>query len=39
MMDNIEKDFKDELGICLTIHMDPIVVGNPEIDMLQTKVV
>lgn len=39
MMDNIEKDFKDELGICLTIHMDPIVVGDPEIDMLQTKVV
>ena len=39
MMDNIEKDFKEELGICLTIHMDPIVVGDPEIDMLQTKVV
>ena len=39
MMDNIEKDFKDELGICLTIHMDPIVVGDPEIDMLQTKVI
>lgn len=39
MMDNIEKDFKDELGISLTIHMDPIVVGDPEIDMLQTKVV
>lgn len=39
MMDNIEKDFKDELGISLTIHMDPIVVGDPKIDMLQTKVV
>lgn len=39
MMDNIEKDFKEELGISLTIHMDPIVVGDPEIDMLQTKVV
>ncbi len=39
MMDNIEKDFRDELGISLTIHMDPIVVGDPKIDMLQTKVV
>lgn len=39
MMDNIEKDFRDELGISLTIHMDPIVVGDPKIDMLQTKVI
>ena len=39
IMDNIEKDFKDELGIALTIHMDPIVVGDPLVDALQTKVV
>lgn len=39
MMDNIEKDFRDELGIALTIHMDPIVIGDPKIDILQTKVV
>ena len=39
MMDNIEKDFRDELGISLTNDMDPIVVGDPKIDMLQTKVV
>ena len=39
MMDNIEKDFRDNLGIALTIHMDPIVVGDPKIDMLQTKVI
>ena len=39
MMDNIEKDFKDELGIALTIHMDPIVVGDPLVDSLQTKVI
>lgn len=39
LMDNIEKDFKDELGIALTIHMDPIVVGNPKVDKLQEKVV
>ena len=34
MMDNIEKDFKDELGICFTIHLALIVVGDPEIDLL-----
>ena len=39
MMDNIEKDFRDELGIALTIHMDPIVVGDPRIDALQAKVI
>lgn len=39
LMDNIEKDFKDELGIALTIHMDPIVVGDPKVDKLQEKVV
>ena len=39
MIDNIEKEFKDELGISLTVHMDPIVVGDPKIDMLQTKIV
>ena len=39
MMDNIEKDFKDDLGISLTIHMDPIVVGDPEIDKLQAKII
>ena len=38
MMDNIEKDFKDKLGIALTIHMDPIVVGDPLVDKLQEKV-
>ena len=39
MMDNIEKDFRDDLGIALTIHMDPIVVGDPRIDALQAKVI
>lgn len=38
LMDNIEKDFKDELGIALTIHMDPIVVGSPKVDKLHEKV-
>lgn len=39
LMDNIEQDFKDKLGIQLTIHMDPITVGNPKIDKLQELVV
>ncbi len=39
LMDNIEKDFKDDLGIALTVHMDPIVVGDPRIDKLQEKVI
>lgn len=39
MMDNIEKDFRDELGIALTIHMDPIVVNDPEVDKLQKIVI
>ena len=39
LMDNIEKDFKDDLGIALTVHMDPIVVGDPRINKLQEKVI
>ena len=39
LMDNIEKDFKEELGIDLTIHMDPIVIGNPKVDKLKKLVV
>lgn len=34
LMDNIERDFKKDLGIDLTIHMDPIIIGDPEIDKL-----
>ena len=39
LMDNIENDFKKELGTDLTIHMDPIVVGNEKVDKLHTKVI
>lgn len=39
LMDNIEKNFRDELEIDLTIHMDPIVIGDPDIDKLQAKVI
>lgn len=39
MMDNIEQDFRNDLGIELTIHMDPIIVGDPKVDKLQEKVI
>lgn len=39
MIDNIESDFKKDLGIELTIHMDPIEINNPKVDKLQTLVV
>ena len=38
LMDNIERDFKKDLGIDLTIHMDPIVLDNPEINNLYKQV-
>ena len=39
LMDNIEKDFRVEKGIELTIHMDPIDVGNPKVEKLQKIVI
>ena len=39
LMDNIEKDFREEKGIDLTIHMDPIDVGNPKVEKLQKEVI
>lgn len=39
IMDNIERDFKEELGIDLTIHMDPVVLGNERVDNLKQLVV
>lgn len=38
MMDNIENDFREDLGISLTIHMDPIEVGNKEVTKLNKEV-
>ncbi len=35
MIDNIERHINRELGIICTIHMDPIVVGDPEVDRLR----
>ena len=34
-MDNIENDFREEFGTALTIHMDPIIIGDEEVDKLK----
>lgn len=39
LMDIIENEFKEELGINLTIHMDPVIIGNAKVDKLKTKVI
>lgn len=39
LIDNIERDFKEQLGTSLTIHMDPIVVGDEKIDKLYKRVI
>lgn len=37
LIDNIENDFKKE-NINLTIHMDPVIIGNKKIDKFKTKI-
>lgn len=39
LMDNIENDFKENLGISLTIHMDPVVIGNEKVDKLKKLII
>lgn len=39
LMDNIENDFKQEMGTDLTIHMDPVVIGNEKVDAIKTMVI
>ena len=38
MMDTIEHDVYTKFGVFLTIHMDPIEVGNKELDELKARV-
>ena len=38
MIDRIEKQLGDELGIIATVHMDPIVVGDAEVDRLREQI-
>lgn len=37
-MDNIERRLYEELGILCTIHADPLVLGDPEVDRLRAAV-
>ena len=37
-VDNIERDFKNKMGISLTIHMDPVIIGDPKLDALKKQV-
>lgn len=39
LMDNIENDFKEEFGTQLTIHMDPIVIGDKVVDELKEETI
>ena len=38
MVDNLEKRLRRECGICATIHMDPIVTDDEEVNTLRAKV-
>jgi len=37
-IDNIERDFRNKMGIALTIHMDPVIIGDSKLDALKDKV-
>ena len=37
-IDIIENDFKTEMNLQMTIHMDPVVVGNPKIENIKVQV-
>ena len=39
IVDQIETDFRNELGINITIHMDPVVLDNPKLDEVRRQVV
>ena len=38
MIDAIENDFRKKYDISLTIHMDPVLLGNKEVDKMKEKV-
>ena len=38
VIDNIERRLNEQLGILCTIHADPIVIGDPEVDRLRDMV-
>lgn len=38
LMDEIEREFKEQLGVSLIVHMDPIETDNPLVDRLKSEV-
>ncbi|MDR1017170.1 MAG: cation diffusion facilitator family transporter [Lachnospiraceae bacterium] len=38
VIDNIEKDAKDKLGVSLVIHMDPVIVDDPEVVEMSKRI-
>lgn len=38
LIDNIEREFRTNRGIFLTIHMDPIVTNDPELHLLREEI-
>ena len=39
LMDIIENDFMNDLGINITIHMDPVVIGDETVDKIKNKII
>lgn len=37
-VDKIEMDFREEMGISITIHMDPVEVGNQKLDDIREQI-
>lgn len=37
LIDNIERELRQSMGLHLTIHMDPIVTSDPELDLLRAE--
>ena len=38
IVDRIEMDFKEEMGISITIHMDPVEIGNKKLDEIKALI-
>lgn len=38
LIDEIENDFKENLDIYLTIHIDPVIIGNKKIEIVKARI-
>ena len=39
LIDKIENDFKEDMNTQITIHVDPVIVGNKELNKLKEKII